>query len=43
MLARKGYPAGVAFRVVREELEEAGRDADQAIDEDLDGVDPDLP
>jgi regulatory protein len=39
MLARKGYPAGVAFRVVREELEVAGRDAG----EDVDGVDPDLP
>jgi regulatory protein len=39
MLARKGYPAGVAFRVVREELEVAGRDTG----EDLDGVDPDLP
>ena len=26
MLARKGYPAGVAFRVVREELDAAGRD-----------------
>jgi regulatory protein len=39
MLARKGYPAGVAFRVVREELEVAGRDAG----EDLDSVDPDLP
>lgn len=31
MLARKGYPPGVAFRVVREELERAGHDA-----EDLD-------
>jgi regulatory protein len=39
MLARKGYPAGVAFRVVREELEVAGR----GTGEDLDGVDPDLP
>ena len=28
MLARKGYPPGVAFRVVREELERAGHDAD---------------
>ena len=27
MLARKGYPPGVAFRVVREELEHAGHDA----------------
>jgi regulatory protein len=39
MLARKGYPAGTAFRVVREELDAAGRDGDGA----LDGVDPDLP
>ncbi len=31
MLARKGYPPGVAFRVVREELERAGHDS-----EDLD-------
>ena len=28
MLARKGYPAGVAFRVVREELEAVGADVD---------------
>ena len=28
MLARKGYPAGVCFRVVREELERAGHDTD---------------
>jgi len=28
MLARKGYPPGVTFRVVREELERAGHDAD---------------
>lgn len=27
MLARKGYPEGLAYRVVREELAEAGRDA----------------
>jgi regulatory protein len=33
MLARKGYPPGVAMRVVREELEAAGHDAD-----DLDGL-----
>jgi len=26
MLARKGYPAGVCFRVVREELEQLGHD-----------------
>jgi regulatory protein len=29
MLARKGYPAGVAFRVVREELDAAGADVDE--------------
>jgi regulatory protein len=34
MLARKGYPASVAFRVVREELEAAGHDAS-----DVDGPD----
>ncbi|MGZ4490434.1 MAG: regulatory protein RecX [Nocardioidaceae bacterium] len=28
MLARKGYPSGVAVRVVREELEAAGHEAD---------------
>jgi regulatory protein len=28
MLARKGYPAGVCFRVVREELEACGHDTD---------------
>ncbi len=28
MLARKGYPAGVCFRVVREELDAAGHDID---------------
>lgn len=27
MLARKGYPEGLAFRIVREELRSAGRDA----------------
>jgi regulatory protein len=27
MLARKGYPAGLAYQVVREALEEAGQDA----------------
>ena len=32
MLARKGYPAGVAFRVVREELEAAGADVDDLPD-----------
>jgi regulatory protein len=38
MLARKGYPAGVAFRVVREELDAAGADVD-----DLTGGVDDLP
>ncbi|HET7357971.1 MAG TPA: regulatory protein RecX [Nocardioidaceae bacterium] len=33
MLARKGYPAGVAFRVVREELDAAGL---EGADEDID-------
>jgi regulatory protein len=28
MLARKGYPSGVCFRVVREELERAGHDTE---------------
>ena len=28
MLARKGYPAGVCFRVVREELAGLGHDSD---------------
>ena len=28
MLARKGYPAGVCFRVVREELERHGHEVD---------------
>ncbi|WP_240755667.1 regulatory protein RecX [Nocardioides iriomotensis] len=32
MLARKGYPAGVAFRVVREELEAAGAEVDDLPD-----------
>lgn len=39
MLARKGYSAGSAFRVVREELDAAGAGVDPA----LDGVDHDLP
>jgi regulatory protein len=33
MLARKGYPAGIAFRVVKDELEAAGHGTD-----DLDGL-----
>ncbi len=32
MLARKGYPPGVAIRVVREELEAAGHDADDVVE-----------
>jgi regulatory protein len=33
MLARKGYPAGTAFRVVREALAAEGEDAELAFDE----------
>ena len=33
MLARKGYPAGTAFRVVREALAEEGQDAELGFDE----------
>ncbi len=33
MLARKGYPAGLAFRVVREALAEEGEEAELAFDE----------
>ena len=32
MLARKGYPPGVAIRVVREELEAAGQDAADVVE-----------
>jgi regulatory protein len=32
MLARKGYPAGVCFRVVREELDALGHDTDDLRD-----------
>lgn len=32
MLARKGYPPAVAMRVVREELEAAGHDADDVVE-----------
>jgi regulatory protein len=39
MLARKGYPPGTAFRVVREELAAAGAGVDPALDD----VDPGLP
>ena len=33
MLARKGYPAGLAFRVVREALAEEGQDLEVSFDE----------
>ena len=33
MLARKGYPAGVCFRVVREELDRLGHDTDDLTDD----------
>jgi hypothetical protein len=33
MLARKGYPAGLAFRVVREALAVEGEEAELAFDE----------
>jgi regulatory protein len=33
MLARKGYPAGTAFRVVREALAAEGEDAELSFDE----------
>jgi regulatory protein len=38
LLARKGYSPGLSYRVVREELREAGRDAsllDESVDEEL--------
>jgi regulatory protein len=35
MLARKGYPAGVCFRVVREELDAMGHDTDDLSEPDL--------
>ncbi|HET7689841.1 MAG TPA: regulatory protein RecX [Nocardioidaceae bacterium] len=35
MLARKGYPPGVAFRVVREELEAAGQETDDLVEGSL--------
>ena len=38
MLARKGYPAGLAFRVVKEALEADGQEAELAFDE-LQGLD----
>ncbi|MBW3646886.1 MAG: recombination regulator RecX [Actinobacteria bacterium] len=33
MLARKGYPSGVAFRVVREALSQEGEEAELALDD----------
>ena len=33
LLARKGYPAGLAFRVVKEALAEEGQDAELAFDQ----------
>ena len=38
MLARKGYPPGTAFRVVKEALAAEGEEADLAFDE-LTGLD----
>lgn len=35
MLARKGYPPGLAYRVVREALEQEGQDQAAAIDDDV--------
>ena len=35
MLARRGYPAGLAYRVVREALEQEGRDQDAGIDDEI--------
>ncbi len=44
MLARKGYPPGTAFRVVREELDAAGAGGDEVFgDEPDDPAAPDLP
>jgi regulatory protein len=39
MLARKGYPAGLAFRVIREALEAEGADAALLDDQDFDALD----
>lgn len=38
MLARKGYPAGVAFGVVRDAMADEGADAGDLPDPDLDGL-----
>ena len=35
MLARKGYPAGLAYRVVREALEQEGQDQAAGLDDDI--------
>ena len=35
MLARKGYPAGLAYRVVREALEQEGQDQAAGIDDEV--------
>jgi cobalamin biosynthesis protein CbiG len=46
LLARKGYPPGLAYRVVREALEQegidpaaAGLDTEAVLDADADGLD----
>ena len=41
MLARKGYPAGLAFRVIREALEAEGSDATLGEEPSSDYADPD--
>jgi regulatory protein len=48
MLARKGYSPGLAYRVVREILDQAGQDSagegldqDELIDAELAVIDPD--
>jgi regulatory protein len=41
MLARKGYPAGLAFRLIREALEQEGSDGLDADGLDADGLDAD--
>ena len=41
MLARRGYPAGLSYRVVRDELRAAGRDAALLDGADLDSADTD--
>ena len=41
MLARKGYPAGLAFRVVKEAMDRPGRLGRVAGDPDVDGYDLD--